>query len=68
MLAMHLSCHEAKRHNLKLKTLPKQLLGYLPLAFALRNISMYSFGFKQSKNEEGFQREKIFEVLSLSCE
>ncbi len=33
--AMHLCCYEAKRPNLKLKTRPKRLLGYLPLAFEL---------------------------------
>jgi hypothetical protein len=35
MCAMHLCCYEAKRPNLKLKTLPRQLLGSLPLAFML---------------------------------
>jgi hypothetical protein len=33
--AMHLCCYEAKQPNLKLKTRSKQLLGSLPLAFAL---------------------------------
>jgi hypothetical protein len=33
--AMHLCCLEAKWPSLKLKTQPKQLLGSLPLAFAL---------------------------------
>ncbi len=32
---MHLCCYEAKWANLHLKTLPKELIGYLPLAFAL---------------------------------
>ncbi len=35
MCAMHLCFYEAKWPNLKLKTRLKQLLGYLPLAFAL---------------------------------
>jgi len=35
MFAMNLFCYEAKQRNLKLKTRPKQLLGSLPLAFAL---------------------------------
>ncbi len=35
MCAMRLCCFEAKWPSLKLKTRPKQLLGYLPLAFAL---------------------------------
>jgi len=35
MCAMHLICYESKQPNLKLKTLPKQLLGSLPRAFAL---------------------------------
>ncbi len=38
MCAMYLCCHEAKRPNLKLKTRSKQLLGYLPLAFAPEHI------------------------------
>jgi hypothetical protein len=33
--AMYFRCYEAKLPNLKLKTQPKQLLGSLPLAFAL---------------------------------
>jgi hypothetical protein len=33
MCDVHLCCFEAKWPNLKLKTQPKQLLGYLPLAF-----------------------------------
>ncbi len=32
---MYLFCYEAKQPNLKLKTRPKQHLGYLPFAFAL---------------------------------
>ena len=32
---MYLFCYEAKQPNLKLKTRPKQLLGYYLLAFAL---------------------------------
>ncbi len=32
---MYLFSYEAKQPNLKLKTRPKQLLGYLPFAFAL---------------------------------
>jgi hypothetical protein len=32
---MNLVCFEAKRSDLKLKTQPKQLLGYLHLAFSL---------------------------------
>ncbi len=35
MFVMHLLCYEAKQPNLKMKTRPKQLLGSLPLAFAL---------------------------------
>jgi hypothetical protein len=35
MWARHLFCYEAKQPNLKLKTRPKQLLGSLPIAFAL---------------------------------
>ncbi len=35
MFVMHLFGYEAKQPNLKLKTRPKQLLGYLPLVFAL---------------------------------
>jgi hypothetical protein len=35
MFVMHLFGYEAKLPNLKLKTRPKQLLGYLPLVFAL---------------------------------
>jgi hypothetical protein len=33
--AMHLFCCEAKQPNLKMKTLPKQLLDSIPLAFVL---------------------------------
>ncbi len=33
--AMHLLCYGVKLPNLKLKTRPKQLLGYLPLDIAL---------------------------------
>ncbi len=33
--AVQLHCFETKLTNLKLKTLPKQLLGYLPLDTAL---------------------------------
>jgi hypothetical protein len=35
MSGMHLYCYEAKQLNLKLKTQPKQLLGSLPIVFAL---------------------------------
>jgi hypothetical protein len=35
MCAMHLCYYEAKLPNLKLKTWPKQLLGSLPITFAL---------------------------------
>jgi hypothetical protein len=35
MCAMHLCFYEAKQPNLKLKTWPKQLLGSLPITFAL---------------------------------
>jgi hypothetical protein len=35
MCAMYFCCFEAKWPSLKLKTWPKQLLGFLPLAFAL---------------------------------
>ncbi len=35
MCARHLFCYEAKQPNLKLKTRPKQLLGSLPIVFAL---------------------------------
>ncbi len=35
MFIMHLFGYEAKQPNLNLKTRPKQLLGYLSLAFAL---------------------------------
>ncbi len=35
MCAMHWCCYEAKQSSLKLKTHPKQLLGYLCLASAL---------------------------------
>jgi hypothetical protein len=35
MFVIHLFGYEAIQPNLKLKTRPKQLLGYLPLAFAL---------------------------------
>jgi hypothetical protein len=35
MCARHLFCYEAKQPNLKLKTRPKQLLGSLPIGFAL---------------------------------
>jgi hypothetical protein len=35
MFVMHLFGYEAKQPNLKLKTRPKQLLDYLPLALAL---------------------------------
>jgi hypothetical protein len=39
--AMHLHCYGVKLPNLKLKTRPKQLLGYLPLDIALPD-SVYS--------------------------
>jgi hypothetical protein len=42
MFVMHLFSYEAKQPNLKLKTRPKQLLGYLPLAFALPAVSYWS--------------------------
>jgi hypothetical protein len=35
MCAMHLCCYEVKQPNLMLQPRPKQLLGYLPIAFAL---------------------------------
>jgi hypothetical protein len=35
MSAMNFFCYEAKQLNLKLKTWPKKLLGFLLLAFAL---------------------------------
>jgi hypothetical protein len=35
MYVMNLCCYEAKQPNLNLKTQPKQLLGYCPLAFVL---------------------------------
>ncbi len=35
MYVMNLCYYEAKQPNLKLKTQPKQLLGYCPLAFVL---------------------------------
>ncbi len=35
MSAIYLFCYESKQPNLKLKTRPNQLLGSLPLAFAL---------------------------------
>ncbi len=35
MCALRLCCYEAKRPSLNLKTCPKQLLGSLPLSFAL---------------------------------
>ncbi len=38
MCVMHLNCYEAKWPDLRLKTRPKQLVGYLPLAFALSSI------------------------------
>jgi len=38
---MHLCCYEAKQRNLKLKTQPTQLFGYLPLALTALK------GFKQ---------------------
>jgi len=44
MCAKHLFCYEAKQPNLKLKTQPKQVLGYLPMAFALPAISVAVFG------------------------
>jgi hypothetical protein len=34
--------HITKQPNLKLKTQPKQLLGYLPLAFALPDVNNYA--------------------------
>ncbi len=37
-----LCCYEAKRHYLKLKTLPKQLLGSFPLAFAFHDVVQFS--------------------------
>jgi hypothetical protein len=37
-----LCCYEAKRHNLKLKTVPKQLLGSIPLAFAFHDVVQFS--------------------------
>ncbi len=40
MAAMELSCFEAKRPNLMLKTQPKQLLGYLLLDITLPGISV----------------------------
>ncbi len=38
MFVMHLFFYEAKQPNLLLKTRPKQLLGSLPLAFALPDL------------------------------
>jgi hypothetical protein len=46
MCAVHFSCYEAKWPSLKLKTWPKQLLGYLLLDIALPNLS----GFFDSKD------------------
>ncbi len=40
MSAMHLCCYEVKRPNLKLKTWPEQLLGFLSLAFALPALTL----------------------------
>jgi hypothetical protein len=36
-----LFCYEAKRPNLMLKTRAKQLLGFLPLAFALAVYTLF---------------------------
>ena len=33
--------HEQKQPNLKLKTRPKQLLGYLALAFAISDVALF---------------------------
>ncbi len=38
----HTIVHITKQPNLKLKTRPKKLLGYLPLAFALQGLSIAS--------------------------
>ncbi len=38
MCAVHLKCYEAKWPNLTLKTRPKQLLGSVPLGFALPGV------------------------------
>ncbi len=40
MSAMHLFFYEAKQLYLKLKTQPKQLLGYFPLAFGLPGLTI----------------------------
>ncbi len=40
VVVTHLCCYEAKLVNLKLKTQPKQLLGYLPLNIELHTASM----------------------------
>ncbi len=39
MCGVPFCCYEAKQTNLKLKTRPKQLLGSLPLAFALPGLA-----------------------------
>jgi DNA phosphorothioation-dependent restriction protein DptG len=53
MFAMNLFCYEAKQLNLKLKTWPKQLLGSLPLAFALPAYGVSSMG-RNTKNFSGY--------------
>jgi hypothetical protein len=40
--AVHFLCYRVKMPNLKLKTWPKQLLGFLPLDIALLNVGIGS--------------------------
>jgi hypothetical protein len=41
LYAIHLCCYKAKRPNLKLKTLPIQLNGFLSLAFMLHDLELH---------------------------
>jgi hypothetical protein len=50
--AMHSCGYQSKLPNLKLKTQPKQLLGSLPLGFALPGQKLYFDYQKFSKNEK----------------
>ncbi len=59
MYAMHVGGTEAKLSNLKLKTQPKQLLGYLPLDIALS----YSTHFKNIG--QGMTTEKMYPISPL---
>jgi hypothetical protein len=55
----HAIVHISKQPNFKLKTRPKQLLGSLPLAFALPTCSLILFYIFKKSSETSFKLRQI---------